>query len=215
MKISEQERAYRKQKIIETAFKMFCESGIESISMEQIAKTAGVGSTTMYRYFVNKPFLVQETLSVLWKSIGERLDLKVGGPKTYEQLNGMEQIRVQLECLKNLYVENREYILFSYEAKLYLIRNSVRITQKQYDFLMLDIREPCIAAIEKGKKDGSIPAKKDSDELFFSIWGSVRGYIVKIVIYGYLCESESMWEKGYDVLKEGILCALASGWKVK
>lgn len=213
MKITEQEKEVRKERIMQAAFALFCEKGIEKVSMEDIARSAKVGNTTIYRYFVNKPLLVADTLSVLWKSIGEKLKEKEESTEGYDRKSGKEQIRVQLETLRQTYLENKNYVFFSYEAKLYLIRNSVHISKKRYDYLMYEIKETCVAAIEKGKGDGSIPCDRESDELFYAIWGSVRGYIVKILIYSSLCEAiEDEWNRSYGTMVDGILSALHSGW---
>lgn len=214
MKITQQERELRKERIIQTAFELFCKEGIEGVTLEQVAKKAGVGNTTIYRYFINKSLLVQETLSILWKSIGEKLEIGKTNVENYRQRTGRDQILIHLEDLRKLYLENREYILFAYEAKLYLVRNGVQLSQNEYDYLMFDIKQPCIEAINKGKKDGSIPSQCDSEDLFYTIWGCVRGYIVKIVLYGSLCPEDRMWESRYSILEDGIVCALASGWKI-
>lgn len=214
MKISEQEFIDRKNRIIMCAFSLFCEKGIEQVSLADIAKKAKVGNSTIYRYFTNKPQLTLNALSLLWKSIEEDLENTIQKTVDYDKKTGLEQIAVWFGVFKNLYLVNRDYVLFSYEAKLYLQRNNITITNELYDSLMETIKDPCIATIEKGKKDGSIKAKSDSEDLFYAIWGSIRGYIVKIVIYKALCQDGGPWEKRYKILEEGILCALSTGWKV-
>lgn len=114
-----------------------------------------------------------------------------------------------------IYLENTDYVLFSYEAKLYLQRNGVIITSTQYDELMDHIKPPCIATIQRGIADGSIPVQEDPEDLFYAIWGSVRGYVVKIVLYKALCGINSPWEKRYHILEQGLLSALQNGWSIK
>lgn len=212
MKITEQELERRKNRIITTAFQLFCRHGIEQVSLADIARQAGVGNSAIYRYFTNKPLLVLATLSVLWRAIGERLESQAAGTEHYDRMTGYEQCAVQLEGYRRLYMDNSDYVLFSYESKLYLQRNGVALSKQQYDHLMEEIREPCMAALEKGKADGSIPSDRDTEDLFYSIWGAVRGYIVKIVIYQALCRDENPWESRYTTLEDGILSALSAGW---
>lgn len=212
MKITEEELKRRKDRIINTAFCLFCQRGIEQVSLADIAKQAKVGNSAIYRYFTNKPQLVLATLSVLWRSIGLQLERQAENTKNYDQMTGWEQCFVQLEGYRRLYVENADYVLFSYESKLYLQRNGVSLSKHQYDHLMEEIRDPCIAALDKGKADGSIPATQSSEDLFYAIWGAVRGYIVKIVVYEALCRDENPWEGRYNILEDGILSALGAGW---
>lgn len=214
MKITEEEKQIRKDRIVQTAFHLFCEHGIEKVTLADIAREAKVGNTSIYRYFYNKPQLVKETLSILWKQIGKSLEESAEATEDYDSMSGFEQLRIRLEGCKKLYLENSDYVLFSYETKLYLQRNHVQLTKEQYDNLMYEIKEPCVSALEKGKADGSVPTEEDADDLFYAIWGAVRGYIVKIVVYKALCRDGSPWGTRYDVLERGILSALASGWKM-
>ena len=50
--------AEKQKKILETAFRVFSERTIESVTMTDIAKEAGVGIATLYRYYSTKPKLV-------------------------------------------------------------------------------------------------------------------------------------------------------------
>lgn len=213
LRITEEERRNRMERIVRTAFQLFCERGIERVTLADVSAAADVGETTIYRYFKNKVQLVLHTMSVLWNEIGHSLNEQAESMEGYEKLCGFEQLKIHLDSCKKLYLENRDYVLFSYEAKLYLVRNHVVLTMDQYDWLMGEVKGPCIAALEKGKKDGSINVKEDSEDLFYAIWGSARGYVVKIVIYGELCGKDSPWQKRYDVMEKGILCALNAGWE--
>lgn len=127
-------------------------------------------------------------------------------------MSGYEQIRFWVDCLRALDKKHDDFILFSYEAKLYFLRRNIKLNREQQDGMLRAIRAPCIAALEKGKADGSITAKNDSEDLFYSIWGAICGYIVKIVIYGALYGADSPWESRYSTLKNGIMRSLCSDW---
>lgn len=212
MKITEKEKQIRQERVVHTAFQLFCESGIEKVAISDIAKKANVGEVSIYRYFQNKPKLVKETLSVLWRQIGISLEEGIKSRKDYDLMTGFEQLRVQLEGCKKLYLENSDFVLFSYETKLYLQRNNVVLTKMQYDELMYEVKGPFIRALDKGKADKSIMSHESSEDLFYAIWGAVRGYIVKIVIYKELCQDGGPWIRRYDLLVNGLLAALAFGW---
>lgn len=211
MKITVEEQERRKKEIINVAFSLFCERGVEKVTITDIARRANVGDSTIYRYFTNKPLLVLNTLNALWKAVGESLEIAAEDMDDYENMSGYMQIEAWLECCRRLYEDNSEYVLFSYEAKLYLLRNGIKLTRLGYDALMESIKEPCVAALNKGKADHTIRVRDDSEDLFYAIWGVIRGYIVKIVIYRSLCEGECMWEGRYELVKNGILRALHSG----
>ena len=212
MRLTEEDMQQRRETIIHTAFRLFCEQGIEHVPLSVIAKKARVSENTIYRYFGNKETLVLEAFFMLWDNIMQNLEQIVEGVPHYDTLTGYEQVKVWLEGFRRLYQVDKEFVLFSYEAKLYLLRQHVKLGRMQQDMLMQSFRGPCLAALEKGKEDGSIPTGERSEDLFYAIWGSIRGYIVKIVIYGELFGEDSPWESRYQTLKSGILSALRSGW---
>lgn len=213
MRLKEEAMQARREAMIQTAFQLFCERGIEAVSMREIAKKAHVADNTIYRYFDNKETLVLETFVKLWNNIMQRVDRSAEGVPNYNELSGYEQIQIWLDAFRCLYETNQDFIIFSYEAKLYLLRHNVRLDNPQQDNLMHSFRGSCIAALDKGKADGSIPVNEDSTDLFYALWGAIRGYIVKIVIYERLFGKDSPWEARYDTLKQGMLSALRSGWK--
>lgn len=214
LRLSEREMEARRETIIQNAFEMFCDRGIEAVTLLEITTASGVGENTIYRYFGSKENLVLEAFIKLWDSIMTTVEEAVEATPNYDQLSGYQQIRAWINGFRRLYETSKDFILFSYEAKLYLLRHKVRLDQFQQDMLMHSIREPCLAALNKGKADGSIPVQRDSEDLFYAIWGSVRGYVVKIVIYNELYGEDSPWEKRYQTMADAIMCALHSGFRL-
>lgn len=212
MRLSEEEMQKRREIMIQSAFLLFCEKGIEAVKLTEIAKKASVSEATIYRYFGNKERLVLEAFVKLWDTIMRNVYKAVVETPGYTLMSGYKQIETWIGGFSHLYQYDKDFILFSYEAKLYLLRHNIKLDKFHQDALMQSWHTPCVAAIDRGKKDGSIPVKKDSEDLFYAIWGSIRGYVVKIVIYDRLYESDSPWESRYKTMKEGILSALSAGW---
>lgn len=198
-----------------TAFHLFCERGIVDVTLLEIARASHVGETTMYRYFGTKTQLVLEAFVMLWDGIMSSVQESVESQEAYHTLTGYEQISVWLDAFRQLYQNHADFILFSYEAKLYLLRNHVKLNQSQQDVLMHAIKEPCIAALHKGMKDGTIPITDPPEDIFFALWGAVRGYIVKIVVYDALYGENSPWKSRYTIMENGVLTALRAGWNVR
>lgn len=53
-----------RQLLLDTALALFQEQGYDATRMEQIAESAGVGTSTLYRYFPSKELLATEPLAV-------------------------------------------------------------------------------------------------------------------------------------------------------
>lgn len=212
MRLTEEAMRIRRETIIQASVRLFSARGIENVPMSTIAKEAKVSENTIYRYFENKEKLVLEAFVNLWDSIMKSVEQIVEDVPNYDALTGYEQVRIWIDGFRILYQEDREFVLFSYDAKLYLLHQGVRLDQFQQDMLMQSFRGKCMEALDKGKRDGSIPVQESSENLFYAIWGAIRGYVVKIVIYGALYGENSPWESRYDVMKQGILSALQAGW---
>lgn len=214
MRITEEDMRKRRELIIYNAFQMFSERGIEVVRIAEIAKKSCVSENTIYRYFENKENLVREAFIMLWSNIMNGVEKNVENTLDYSQLTGFGQIRAWIEGFRQLYMFDKAFVLFSYEAKLYLLRHKVKLDKYQQDILMRSIRGPCLSALNRGKMDGSVPAEIDSEDLFYAIWGTIRGYVAKIVIYDGLYGEDSPWESRYQTVEDGVLCALSNGWRV-
>lgn len=212
MRKTEEEMQERREMMIQTAFRLFCDYGIENVSMSEIARKAQVGENTLYRYFDTKGKLVQAAFVKLWDIIMHNMESIVQSTPDYELLTGYEQMRIWIRGFRHLFMADMEFLLFSYEAKLYLLRQKVKTDKFQQDILMHTVRDSCLKALNKGKEDGSIPVTDSSEDLFYAIWDSIRGFIVRVVFYEEPGGEDSPWEKRYEMMEKGILSALHSGW---
>lgn len=62
-------RENRRSAILKAACIEFCENGFECTKMEQIAKRAGIGKSTVYEYFSSKNELLQASCDWIFKNI--------------------------------------------------------------------------------------------------------------------------------------------------
>ncbi|MBW7474545.1 TetR/AcrR family transcriptional regulator [Paenibacillus oenotherae] len=66
--------AEHRQLILQTASQLFVTHGVESVSMHQIAKSAGIGQGTLYRRYSSKADLCTELLQDSFRRFTEELD---------------------------------------------------------------------------------------------------------------------------------------------
>lgn len=64
----------RKNRILDTAFRIFVEKKIEPVSMGEIAEAAGIGRATLFRHYPTKPDLVIAVCTKVWKEYLDELD---------------------------------------------------------------------------------------------------------------------------------------------
>ena len=77
MIIKKSEKDERREKIIDVAFRLFVNKKIESVTMGEIAKEAGIGRATLFRYFPGKLELVIAVNTKEWKEYFDELDQKI------------------------------------------------------------------------------------------------------------------------------------------
>lgn len=64
--------ARNRERLLETARRLFAEQGIESVTMSAVAEAAGVGKGTLYRHFPNKTQLLQQLIDADQRDLQDR-----------------------------------------------------------------------------------------------------------------------------------------------
>ena len=104
-----------RQKIIESAFRVFSERGIEPVTMTDVAKASGVGIATVYRYFGTKDDLVLAVGTAVW---GKYIGQNVGHfDDTYTALQVYEYF---LDTFLDLYRKHKDILRFNQFFNVYI-----------------------------------------------------------------------------------------------
>lgn len=210
MKISESELAARKNRIVHRAFELFCQKGIDRVTIEEIAKAAEVSVISVYRYFNTKAELLLITQRKLWKEVIQSVSEYIVEADSYDKQTGFEQIRDLINGFEDLYQKHREYLLFAAYYKLYLAREHLRLTGKEYADMLSPIKDMFIAALRRGMEDGSLTIKGDPDDIFYCIWGILRGYVEEMTVYDRMLDGKNEWTERFPYMRTMILNELNS-----
>jgi AcrR family transcriptional regulator len=89
----------RREQIVEAAYAVFAEQGYEEASISAVAKRAGIGQGTVYRYFDSKRELLDHVVDFGFERLLERTGFDAGQdlPETAEEF--AEQLRALAERL--------------------------------------------------------------------------------------------------------------------
>ena len=93
----------RRTKIIRTATSSFAKVGFYETDMEEIAKTAGVGKGTLYRYFQNKEALYLQCVEDTFRKFFDYILVR-----TKETNSAESFIKELIRAMINFFRENRE-----------------------------------------------------------------------------------------------------------
>lgn len=167
--------------VTEKALDCFIKNGIDNTKIKDIAKAARLTERSVYRYFETKTDLVQAAAYLFWNDTLEEIRARVEASRL-NQLPGIEQIRVLLYNYSNMYFENRQGVLFTLEAEMYLFlagrsKTIVRPPEK-FD----TSNSPLVLAIRKGLEDGSISPEADVKELYYNAYDSILSVMQKLAL---------------------------------
>ncbi len=113
------EMAERRDAILEAGFRLFSEKNIEPVSMNEVAKTAGVGIATLYRYYNTKSDLVIAVGTRVWDTYTREQYQKFAETET-EETTAAEEFEFYLESFLDLYRNHRNILRFNQFFNIYL-----------------------------------------------------------------------------------------------
>ena len=111
--------AARRKKLIDVAFALFSRKSIEAVTLDEIAREAGVGIATLYRYFTNKPNLVIEIGAGLWLDYYKEVE-KEYAERGGEKMTAAEELEFFIDCLIELYRNHKDVLVFNRNFDTYV-----------------------------------------------------------------------------------------------
>lgn len=203
--VTMQESLERKKRVEYAAYRMFCEKGIDSVTIEEIAKAAKVSAISIYRYFGTKGNLLLETQKILWQDIVQEISCTTIDHPSYHCLTGYGQVEKLLDALGLLYDGRGDYLKFAIGYKCFLLRHGARITIREHNEMLSPMLKLLLAALEKGRADGSLFYLGESSAICFSLWSVLRAYLEQIVISDNIYDGENRYLKQLGTVRALIL----------
>jgi len=167
--------------VTEKALDCFVKCGIDNTKIKDIAKAAGLTERSVYRYYETKTDLVQAAAYLFWNNTLEEIRDRVKKSRL-DKLSGIEQIRTLLYYYANLYFENRQGVLFTLEAEMYLFSAGRSKTINRPPEKFDSSNSPLVLAIRKGLADGSVSETADVKELYYNAYDSILGVMQKLAL---------------------------------
>lgn len=208
--ITEKESRLRKQRMIDSAYTLFCKNGINATTMTQIAHLAKVSEISLYRYFGTKSALLSETQSILWKNIVSQIDASTIEKSDYKEKNGLLQFKMLLGGFRELYEKHSDYLTFSSSYKSELLRGEVKTLTSAYNAMIQPVLTSFIQAIDKGKGDGSINVPEDSAAVAKAVWCVMRSYVEHLAIFRATSDDIGIFEESFKTICSLLVLSLQS-----
>lgn len=183
----------RINRILESAFNLFSEKGIDTITMNDIASTAEIGVASLYRYFATKDEIAIRTAIWAWNKQKDVI-LPALQSDSYDSLKGYQQIEKIFKMFVDLYDKEKTFLRFIYFFDSYINRQKISYERLfDYEGMIAVVQDIVANAISKGLTDGSISAEyKDHEkDLYFTSMHSLFSLSQKLSLAGNMLAMDS------------------------
>jgi AcrR family transcriptional regulator len=159
----------RQKEIINVSIELIAESGIQSLTIKNLAKKIGFAESAIYRHYENKIQILLAILDFFGKSTEHFFA---------NQLNSNDNAIIKIENLfqnhfkKFSATPSLVTVIFSEE----IFRNEVELTEKVKE-IMTRNTATLKTIIEIGQRNGEIRADIESSHLSIMIMGSLRMFV--------------------------------------
>lgn len=152
----EKKKHETRQRIVETAIRLFAERGFDNVTIDQIAADADVGKGTIYNYFATKETILFEFLIEIEQRVQRRLRKFAEAPGPLESILE-EWIRYQFRM-------KRPYLPF---VRVFLAQLLLRASDLEEHIanIQLHVDPPLAALLERLQQRGLIPEGADRSRI--------------------------------------------------
>lgn len=172
----------RKNRILNSAFDLFSEKGIDTIAMTDIAKKAEIGVASLYRYYETKEEIAIRTSIWAWEK-QKLLIESVLYKDNFDTLKGFNQLEKICSMFEYLYKNETPFLRYIYFFDSFAYRSN--ISQEKlidYESTINSVKEIVSKAINKGIYDLSIKQEYKNKEqiLYFSFMHTLFSTVQKL-----------------------------------
>lgn len=183
----------RQREIITTALSIIADSGIQSLSIRNVADRVGISEPAIYRHFKNKDDLLLALTRYIvfdWENVVRR-----AWSADASALDGLGRV---LEEVVNSCTENRMIAAASYS--LQLLQKDKPVLKKVFSITELaTVRTEEI--LLRGQKHGSVRKDIPARELAAIIFGALRLLIERWNLSGHSLDITGEWDSLWGALK--------------
>lgn len=174
MKVSEENKAKTRVKILEASVDVIVEKGYKSASMREIARRAGVGDATIYNYFSSKEKLLYGYCEHVQHQVMDELK----AIDDFHEYSLHEQLQALVDMELQVWLPAREFLQEVFKLTFYSPASSmVHLAETQHLFTQM-VTDMLEAAMEAGEIPDQ-PYQELLPRLFWDYQSGVLAYWLK------------------------------------
>lgn len=160
------EMAAKNQRILENGFRIFSEHGIETVTMNEVAKAAGIAISSLYRYYSTKTKLVMGISIWAWEAfMEERVAKKARAERP--DWTAADLFDFYLESFLDLYRSHKDLLRFNQFFNIYLMSEGIsREEKKAFTNMVLFMETQFERIYRKGQQDGTLRTDVPKKRMF-------------------------------------------------
>lgn len=172
----------RKQKIIETGFRLFSDRGIETVTLPEIARESGVGNATLYRYFNTKLDLVLAVSTWTWNDYIDSRNHTMTAEEI-EQMTAAQYLRFFMDAFIDLYQNHKDLLRFNYSFNSFLRYEPGSAEQRRPFADMVENLEKMFHVLyERGRADGTLNTEYSETMMFSSTFHIMLAAVTRYAV---------------------------------
>jgi AcrR family transcriptional regulator len=166
-------RAEKRDHILNAARQVFAERGVVEVTMEDIAKAAGVAKGSLYLHFASKDELYLHLSAQGGRALLERIEEAVRRPTGFQAMHSaaQEYARFSIEDPMRFRLD------VAWLAPGYRVDYQFPMAQEYRD-VITKVMRICVEAFVTGQRDGSIRPELDAAMTVYQIWGAILGLVI-------------------------------------
>ena len=176
------EMAAKNQRILENGFRVFAENTIEKVTMNDVAKAAGIAVSSLYRYYSTKPRLVMGISTWAWGAYVKE-NARQEAEESAPDRTAADMFDFYLETFLDLYRNHKDLLRFNQSFNAYLQSEYIPEEEKKPYMDMIRALEArfgriYIKALEDGTLRTDISKKKMFSATLHLMMAAVTRYAV-------------------------------------
>lgn len=186
-----------KQKVADTAFALFAEHGIESVTMPEIAKAAGMNRSSIYRYFPAKADLAVAVSAKNWSSYTRQ-----SHEREKEKIHtAAERYEFWLDSFLDLYRNHRELLRYNQFFNVYVANEKIPAERMEpFSRVIEALAARFHEVYEQARQDGSLRTDIPEKEIFSTTLHLMLAAVTRYAV-GLVYQSGNNPERELETLK--------------
>lgn len=186
---------YKKARILETSGKLFMTYGFKRVSMEEIARNAGVGKGTVYQLFESKQDLMLCTIDFIGDQIGGAIEGIMNGG----EISPIEKLRLFISIVSGRLSQLRTTALSELEIDFPEGFEKIRLMRQQLIFGNLT------ELLRQGKKAGIYDSQIDEALAAHVVIGAISQVTQAEVLSTFSCQPDQLFQSILNIVLQGCL----------